>query len=59
MLKIKAEPVYRLEGLVIKDVRCPSCGRKLSEVTYARGVLLLRTKCPKCKTFINIDIAGV
>lgn len=58
MLKIKAEPVCELEKATVKDVRCPSCGRKLSEVTYARGVLLLRIKCPKCKTFVNIDIAG-
>lgn len=59
MLKVKTEPVWELEKATVENVRCPACGRKLSEITYARGILLLRIKCPKCKTFVNIDIAGV
>ena len=59
MLKVKTEPAWELEAVKAKDVRCPACGRKLSEVTYARGVVLLRVKCPKCKTFVNVDVSGV
>ena len=58
MLKIRTEAVEPIEIIHKQDVRCPSCGRKLSEVSYVKGVVLLRIKCPKCRTFVNIDITG-
>ena len=58
MLKVRAEAVEPFEIERKEDVRCPACGRKLSEVSYVRGVAMLRIKCPKCRTYVNIDITG-
>lgn len=38
--------------LVLEEVRCPECGRKLMELCGQAKV-----KCPKCKSMVFADLA--
>ena len=57
MIKIKSEKT-EIETGVIEKVRCPVCGRMIFDLRYAKGIFMLRSKCPKCKSYINVDITG-
>ncbi len=37
-------------------VECPGCGKKILDVQYVNGVVMLRVKCPRCKHFIKINM---
>jgi LSD1 subclass zinc finger protein len=37
--------------LILEEIRCPECGRKLMELCGQAKV-----KCPKCKTMVFADI---
>lgn len=37
--------------LILEEIRCPSCGRKLMELSGH-----VQTKCPKCKAMIFANI---
>lgn len=41
-----------------KIVLCPICGQKLTDISYLNGVVILRVKCRRCKSYINVDIVG-
>ena len=44
------------EDLVLRNIRCPSCGFHLLNV-YGKGHYLLQIKCQKCKFSDVIDTA--
>lgn len=37
---------------------CPVCGQKLGDITYLKGVLILRVKCRRCKKYVDIEVTG-
>ena len=37
-------------------VECPSCGKKMVDVQYVSGVVMLRIKCTRCKHYIKVNI---
>lgn len=37
--------------LILEEIRCPECGRKLMELSGH-----VQTKCPKCKSLIHAKI---
>ena len=59
---MKEETAFKLEeskkaaeDLVLRNIRCPSCGFHLLNV-YGKGHYLLQIKCQKCKLEVPIDI---
>lgn len=57
MIKTKSE-ASSIETEVIEKVKCPCCGKMLFDIRYAKGILMLRTKCTRCKSYIDVDITG-
>ena len=58
MIKIKTEKDISQADICHILVCCPECGQKLTDVTYLRGVAILRLKCRRCKKYINVDLTG-
>ena len=57
MIKIKSEATP-IETEIKEKVRCPLCRRMLFDVRFAKGILMLKVKCTKCKSYIDVDITG-
>ena len=37
-------------------VECPVCGKKMMDVQYVSGVVMLRVKCVRCKHYIKVNV---
>lgn len=58
MIKFKAERDVSQAESCDKMVHCPECGQKLTDIKYVNGAIMLRIKCRRCKTYINVDVVG-
>ncbi len=58
MIKVKTE-TSDIETETVKEARCPVCGCLLMDVRFVKGALIVRVKCPRCKSYVNVDIVGV
>lgn len=58
MIKIDAKEDPRQTVEHHKLVICPMCGQKLTDVKYVKGIVALRVKCRRCKSYINVDLIG-
>lgn len=43
----------------VKTVVCPSCKKRLFNVEFAKGAFIVKMKCPRCKSYIDIQATGV
>lgn len=60
MLKIKSSVCEKdCELSNNKTVMCPACGKRLLNVEFAKGAVILKMKCPRCRNFIDIEATGV
>ncbi|MBD9174808.1 hypothetical protein [Paraprevotella clara] len=58
MLKIRSRVSIRQDEMAHQMATCPLCGQKLGDVTYLKGVLILRVKCRRCKKYVDIEVTG-
>lgn len=58
MIKVSADKDADQGEIYNKIVLCPICGQKLTDISYVNGVVILRVKCRRCKSYINVDIVG-
>lgn len=58
MLKIRSCISIRQDDMAHKMTVCPVCGQKLGDITYLKGVLILRVKCRRCKKYVDIEVTG-
>ena len=58
MLKVcttKSVPDGGFEG----KARCPHCGKMLFGIKYINGASILQLRCPRCKSYVDIDLSGI
>ena len=57
MIKVHTD-ISDIEVMIKEKVRCPVCGKMMFDLRHAKGIIMLRVKCPRCKSYINVDVAG-
>lgn len=40
------------------EIKCPSCGKRLFDLTQGPAVGTVTVKCPRCKATYSIDLAS-
>lgn len=58
MIKIEANKDDNQGSEGTNFVRCPSCRQVLVDIKKFKGYGLVRSKCRRCGTYVNIEIVG-
>ncbi len=58
MIKVNVSKDFDQQDSSTMMIICPECGQKLTDIRDANGLVRVRIKCRRCRTYINIDILG-